>query len=71
MTTTEEGEEIYTSANGDTWRLISDASGRPVVRHKANQAAGGTVTEIGAHEFLQHAGSGPEFAALRRLIGKP
>jgi hypothetical protein len=60
---------IYVSANGDTWRLIRDqASGRAVVRHEANQAAGGTVTDTDVDMFLRRAGSGPEFAALRRLL---
>jgi hypothetical protein len=63
------GEEIYTSANGDTWHLIRDISGRPVVRHTANQAAGGTVTDTDADVFLKRAGSRPESAALRGLLG--
>lgn len=67
MSTT--ARDIYTSANGDTWRLIRDpASGRAFVRHEANQASGGTVTDTDVDVFLHRAGSGPEFTALRRLL---
>jgi hypothetical protein len=52
---TQSAQEIYRSSNGDRWTLISDTgSGRVSVRH----------------EFLSVAGSGPEFAALRRLINR-
>jgi hypothetical protein len=62
-------QNIYTSANGDTWRLIRDAaSGQAIVRHEANQPAGGTVTDTDVDAFLHRAGAGPEFAALRRLL---
>jgi hypothetical protein len=60
---------IHVSASGDTWRLIRDqASGQAVVRHEANQAAGGKVTDTDVDVFLRRAGSRPEFAALRRLL---
>ena len=30
-------QDIYSSANGDTWRLLRDSkSGRTIVRHEAN-----------------------------------
>ena len=62
-------QDIYASANGDTWRLVRDqVSGRAVVRHKANRAAGGTVTDTDVDVFLRRAGPEPEFAALRRLL---
>ncbi|MFL5282571.1 MAG: hypothetical protein ACJ8AW_16680 [Rhodopila sp.] len=65
----ESAKLIYASANGDTWRLIRDSTtGRTVVRHEANPASGGTVTDTDAEVFLSRAGSGPEFTALRRLL---
>ena len=62
--------DIYQSSNGDRWRLVRDtASGRDLVQHEANAASGGhtSVSSIGA--FLETGGSGPEHAALRKLIG--
>ena len=64
-------EEIYSSPNGDVWRLVRDAaSGRSFVRHEANPASGGHVTEGTVEEFLSRGGPGPEHAALRRLIDR-
>ncbi len=61
--------DIYRSQNGDVWQLISDdASGQSVVRHQANQPSGGARTEVTAEEFLSQGGSGPEYAALRRIL---
>ncbi len=69
---TQSTEEIYRSANGDRWTLIRDAnSGRPSVRHEANLSSGGQVTETDVEAFLSIGGSGPEFAALRRLLDRP
>jgi hypothetical protein len=63
--------EIYRSQNGDRWQLIrDDVSGRAVVRHAANQSSGGHRTELDVQDFLSQAGSGPEYAALRRLLQK-
>ena len=65
-------EEIYSSANGDVWRLVRDAaSGRAFVRHEANPASGGHVTETAVEAFLDRGGPGPEHAALRRLLDRP
>lgn len=62
-------ESIYESSNGDIWTLIRDTeSGRMVVRHEANEASGGHTREMEAQEFLALGGSGPEHAALRRLL---
>jgi hypothetical protein len=62
-------EDIYTSANGDRWRLIrDDTSGRVFVRHEANMSSGGHVTDTDVDAFLRVAGPGPEYAALRRLL---
>jgi hypothetical protein len=63
-------QHIYRSANGDRWRLMTDtSSGRKFVRHEANQSSGGHVTDTDLEDFLDIGGSGPEFAALRRLLG--
>jgi len=62
--------DIYRSANGDRWRLITDTvSGRRVVRHEANPASGGQITETSVEDFLAVNGPGPEYEALRRLLG--
>lgn len=66
------GDDIYRSQNGDAWRLIRDtASGRMLVRHEANAPSGGRITDMGVEEFLSQGGSGPEYAALRRLMAEP
>jgi hypothetical protein len=65
-------EDIYRSSNGDRWRLVRDTgTGRAVVRHEANQASGGSITETDVEDFLKIDGSGPEFAALRRILDRP
>jgi hypothetical protein len=62
-------KEIYRSQNGDTWRLVRDAvSGQLSLRHEANLLSGGHVTEISVEDFLRQAGSGPEYAATRKLL---
>ncbi|HYE48611.1 MAG TPA: hypothetical protein VEB20_03400 [Azospirillaceae bacterium] len=63
------GRELYRSANGDCWHLVLDATaGRVFVRHEANPASGGQVTDIEVAAFLA-AGQGPEQQELLRLIG--
>jgi hypothetical protein len=63
-------QHIYRSANGDRWRLLTDtSSGHKFVRHEANQSSGGHVTDTDLEDFLDIGGSGPEFAALRNLLG--
>lgn len=65
-------EDIYTSENGDSWRLIRNAvSGRTLVRHEANPSSGGQVTDMDGDEFLSRGGSGSEYAALRSLLKRP
>jgi hypothetical protein len=62
--------DIYRSSNGDRWRLISDPdTGRGLVRHEPNRASGGQVTEMTIEEFLAVNGPGPEYEALRRILG--
>src|ERR1700676_4333306 len=64
-------QHIYRSANGDRWLLMTDtASGRKFVRHEANQSSGGRITDTDVKDFLDIGGSGPEFSALRNLIGQ-
>jgi hypothetical protein len=62
-------KELYRSANGDRWCLIRDDSGRVSVRHEANPASGGTVTDWDVVDFLSLGGLGPEKQELLRLIG--
>lgn len=63
-------EDIYRSSNGDRWQLIRDGFGRRFVRHEANAAAGGQVTETDVDEFLSVYGSSPQSVALRRALTK-
>jgi len=64
-------QQVYRSANGDRWSLLTDtSSGRKFVRHEANPSSGGHVTDTNVNDFLAIGGSGPEFAALRSLIGQ-
>jgi hypothetical protein len=60
--------DIYRSSNGDCWRLISDRSGRRV-RHEPNPASGGQAMQTPVEDFLAVNGPGPEYEALRRMLG--
>ena len=64
-----EMEQLYRSPSGDIWFLVRDPlTGLAFVRHQANAASGGQVTDIEIGDFL----SGPlhpEQEALRRVIG--
>ena len=48
---------------------VRDDTGRVFVRHEANLASGGTVTDFEVAEFLSRGGLGPEKQELLRLIG--
>ena len=62
--------QLYRSSNGDRWLLIRDpATGRVFVRHEANLASGGQVTDTEIGNFLTEGGTGPEKQELLRLIG--
>ena len=61
--------DLHRSANGDRWLLVRDDTGRTFVRHEANRASGGTVTNSEITEFLSRGGLGPEKQELLRLIG--
>lgn len=63
-----ETRELYGSANGDRWLLGRDA-GRVFVRHEANAASGGQVTDIDIGDFLSRGAQSPEHQALLHLIG--
>jgi hypothetical protein len=60
---------IYHSSNGDSWWLTEAEDGRVVVRHEANEASGGKVSEISLGDFLGTGQSGPEHQALLTMIG--
>jgi hypothetical protein len=61
---------LYRSGNGDCWSLMTDASsGRRFVRHEANPSSGGHLTDTDVEAFLAIRGSGPEFVALRDMLG--
>ncbi|MFC0408452.1 hypothetical protein [Roseomonas elaeocarpi] len=61
--------DLYRSSNGDRWSLIQgEPGGRQVVRHEANAASGGQVTDMEVGEFLSIGGAGPEFAALEVIL---
>lgn len=63
------GRAFYTSSNGDRWLLLRQrADGRCFVRHEANLASGGYVTEIGLSAFLVADRGGLEHQALWLLI---
>lgn len=62
--------ELYSSPNGDRWTLTRDTgSGRLFVRHEANLASGGNVSDTDLGSFLTQGGVGPEKQELLRLIG--
>lgn len=62
---------IYQSPNGDAWRLLREAPNPLIlVRHTANAASGGKITDLPVEEFLAIDGAGPEHQALRVLLTK-
>jgi hypothetical protein len=64
-----EMRQLYRSPNGDTWFLARDpATGLAFVRHQANNASGGQVTDIDLDAFLNEPRH-PQHEALLRLIG--
>ena len=62
-------KDLYRSPNGDRWLLVRNDTGRVFVRHEANLASGGSVTDTEIAEFLSQGGFGPEKQELIRLIG--
>jgi hypothetical protein len=64
-------EVLYSSSNGDQWKLVRDTgTGQIFVRHQPNEASGGRTTETDVCEFLNIDGAGPEFLALRRMLAE-
>jgi hypothetical protein len=62
--------QLYESANGDRWYLVSDPdSERVFVKHQANRPSGGQMTEIEIGSFLNRGPRSPEHRELLRLIG--
>jgi hypothetical protein len=62
--------EIYRSSNGDRWQLVRTRDPtNMLVRHIPNASSGGQTTDITVADFLSIDGPGPEYAALRRLLG--
>ncbi len=62
--------ELHTSENGDRWSLARDTrTGRIFVRHEANLASGGNVSDTELSAFFGQSGLGPEKQELLRLIG--
>jgi hypothetical protein len=62
---------IYRSPNGDHWMLCSEEEQARFVRHVANAASGGTVSDVSVEAFLSTAGDrhqGPQHDALRELL---
>lgn len=62
---------IHNSENGDRWMLIQEfGSSHAIVRHAANPASGGQITDTPTDKFLSRGHSGPEHAALRRILAE-
>jgi hypothetical protein len=62
-------EQLYRSPSGDTWFLARDpTTGLAFVRHQANAASGGQVTDIEIATFLDGSPH-PEQEVLLRVIG--
>ena len=62
---------IYVSSNGDRWLLLCDPfDGRSFVRHEANPASGGHITDIALAAFFAADRGDPEHQALWALIGE-
>ena len=59
---------LYSSSNGDEWRLVCDPSGPPLVQHVPNRASGGPTTMLEVGAFLMQ-GDHPQQRELLRLIG--
>jgi hypothetical protein len=62
-------QQLYRSPNGDTWFLARDPmTGLAFVRHQANAASGGRVSDVEIADFLGGP-QNPERDALLRVIG--
>jgi hypothetical protein len=62
--------EVYRSSNGDRWQLVCTRDpASMLVRHIPNASSGGQTSDTNVADFLSIDGPGPEYAALRRLLG--
>ncbi|MBR1153144.1 hypothetical protein [Bradyrhizobium sp. JYMT SZCCT0428] len=61
--------KIYQSENGDEWWLCDGDGGNLFVLHQANLPSGGNSSKIEISDFLAKGRAGPEYQALRLLIG--
>ena len=62
--------DLYVSSNADRWLLLRDPSdGRSFVRHEANLASGGHVTDVALSVFLAADRGLPEHLAFWQLSG--
>lgn len=59
---------LYTSSNGDSWKLVRDAARKAVVLHTPNAASGGAPRHIELATFLAAGPGSPECRALLSLI---
>lgn len=60
---------FHVSSNGDRWLLLCDPTDkRSFIRHEANPASGGHVTESSLSAFLAADRGGPEHGALWLLL---
>jgi hypothetical protein len=60
---------FYESSNGDTWSLVRHPStGEQVVMHQPNATSGGQRSYIDVERFLLEEPTGPQNAALRKVI---
>ena len=50
---------------------VSDVEVRDQAGQEPNMSSGGRMADTDVDEFLRNGASGPEYAALRRLIGNP
>jgi hypothetical protein len=60
---------FYTSSNGDRWLMVDDDERNVrLVRHEANRASGGHVTDAPLPEFLTRESATPQGVALLDLL---
>ncbi|MCB1467001.1 MAG: hypothetical protein KDK08_07635 [Rhizobiaceae bacterium] len=61
--------QFHTSSNGDRWLLARNESSEGFVRHEANSASGGSLSNIAISNSLVGNAESPECKSLLRLIG--
>ncbi|ACL62074.1 hypothetical protein [Methylobacterium nodulans] len=64
-----EQREFYASSNGDVWLLVrEEGTADWRVRHQANAASGGHVTELPLAAFLVQSEHKPEHEEFLRIL---